>query len=152
MKQLAIALLFILAVACSSEQTSTNTQETESTLVADFISDISSLEEIEKGNPIVMFQEQAEGQADKTMSLSKDNISEVLETAKSYSSLVIVVEDHTIVKIDDVEDCKASGSWGACMPMAKGYIKKKDLVSQKDYINNIIGRPDAQKRVVYFFE
>jgi len=152
MKQLSIALIFILAVACSSEQTTSETTETKTTIVVNFIDDISSLENIEKGNPIVLFQEQAKDKADKVIKFSKDNISDVLETASNFSSLVIVVGDHTIVKITDIKDCKQSGSWGACMPMAKGFIKKKDLVSQEDYINNIIGRPDSQERVAYFFE
>ena len=48
-------------------------------------------------------------------------------------------------------DCIQSGSWGACMPYAKGYIKKGSLIEKEDYINNIIGIPDSQLRKVYLF-
>lgn len=153
MKQLSIVLLFFLAVACSnSETTKTDEKTTESTIVTDFIDNISSLEAIEKGNPIVLFQKQANDKANKIIKFSKDNIQDLLETAKAYKSLIITTGDHTIVKITDLNDCKQSGSWSACMPMAKGYIKKKALVYQEDYINNIIGIPDNQERVAYLFE
>jgi len=37
------------------------------------------------------------------------------------------------------------------MPHAEGYIKKGGLTYKKDYINNIIGLPDAQERTMYLF-
>ena len=84
--------------------------------------------------------------------MDKNNIETVLTEAKTYKNCVIITGNHTIVKILDFDDCKQSSSWGYCMPTAEGYIKKGELVSQEDYINNIIGRPDAQKRTVYLFE
>ena len=124
----------------------------KSALVSGFLNNTSSLENVEgKKNPIVKFQELAANEANEVMSISKDNIEDVLSKAKQYKHCVVTVKDHTIVKITDVNDCKQSGSWAACMPYAKGYIKKGDLVSQEDYINNIIGLPNSQERTAYFF-
>jgi hypothetical protein len=38
------------------------------------------------------------------------------------------------------------------MPRAAGYVKKGDLVYMNDYVNNVIGAPDAQKRMLYLFK
>lgn len=154
MKNIALFLLLFIAIsACNNESTeSTDLGEKGNTsIVADFLDDISSLESIENVNPIVLFQESAENNAAEVISFSKDNIEDVLSKAKKYKHCVITIEDHTIIKITDIEDCTQSGSWGACMPFAKGYIKKGELVSQNDYINNIIGMPDSQERIMYLF-
>ena len=37
------------------------------------------------------------------------------------------------------------------MPFVEGYIKKGKLNYKKDYMNNVIGTPDGQQRVAYFF-
>ena len=128
------------------------TRTNKSALVSGFLNNISSLEDVEgKKNPIVMFQELAANEANEVISISKDNIEDVLSKAKRYKNCVLTVKDHTIVKITDVNDCKQSGSWAACMPYATGYIKKGDLIFQEDYINNIIGLPNSQERIAYFF-
>lgn len=139
-------LISILFVACGSDSQSGDQNQ----IVHDFLDDIHALENVEK--PIESFIAAAEASADKVMSLDKENVADVFEQAKKYDHCVIVTGNHTIVLVDDFENCKSSGSWGACMPFAEGFIKKGDLVRQKDYINNIIGRPDTQKRTVYFFE
>ena len=64
---------------------------------------------------------------------------------------IIIVENHTIVKFSDIKKCNYSGSWGMCMPYGEGYIQNGGLKSTNDFINNIIGKPDAQKRVMYIF-
>jgi hypothetical protein len=122
---------------------------TSSSIVFDFLKDINSLSKVK--NPIKTFIIQAEKTADKTVVFSKENIQEVLNEATNYSGFVIVVEDHTIIKIDDVKNCKPSGSWRTCMPFAKGFIKKGNLQYLEDYCNFIIGTPNNQKRVAYFF-
>ena len=150
-------LLFFAAIAtlvsCTSVNEGGNNEgsNTESKIVENFLSDIESLEDIEGKNPIALFTAEAGGKADKVMNLDKDNVKDVLATAKTYKNTVIVIGDHTIVKLGDIDNCKQSGSWGACMPFAMGYIKKGDLEHQKDYINNIIGLPDSQERTDYFF-
>lgn len=150
MKKTILAIATI-ATLFSCSQSPSNSDTTKQAVVSDFLSDISSLEEQEK--PIKTFVSVAQETADKVVDLDKTNIKDVLETAHGYQHLVIVTGNHTIVNIehDELNNCKQSGSWGACMPYAEGYIKKGDLVFQEGYINNIIGTPDDQERVAYFF-
>ena len=122
-----------------------------SSIVINFLNDVRSLEDDDSINPITSFQEAADHLAAKVMSVNKDNIEAFLEEAKKYKQCVITTADHTIVKIDDPGNCKPSGSWGACMPYAKGYIKKGELDFQEDYMNYIIGLPDEQERTAYLF-
>jgi len=153
MKYFILSLLTVLIMSCGSE-TGNNSglkSNPESKLVFDFLENVSTLESVESKNPIVDFQESAEKSAKKVVSISKDNIQEVLETAKEYKFCVIVTGNHTIIKILDLNDCKQSGSWGTCMPLAEGYIKNGDLDHKKNYINNIIGLPDDQIRKAYLF-
>lgn len=89
--------------------------------------------------------------AAKTVLVTKDNITTTLTEAKQYKYGILIVGNHTIVKITDFGKCNTSGSWGACMPYGKGYVKKGTLQEQNDYINNIIGRPDDQVRTLYLF-
>ena len=63
----------------------------------------------------------------------------------------IISGNHTIITVIDYDNCKQSASWGACMPFTEGYIKKGKLEHQEDYMNNIVGLPDSQKRTAYLF-
>ena len=119
--------------------------------VTEFLRDISSLEKDTNVNPINAFKNLANDLVDKKIVLTKDNINEVLNDCKNFSSCIVVVENHTIVKINTLEDCQQSGSWKACMPICSGYIKKGELNYKEDYMNNIIGIPDGQERIAYFF-
>lgn len=152
MKKIILSLIIISLFACGSDENSTKENDSNNTVVADFLKQVESFEAIEEKVPVTYFEELANEAADDIMSFSKDNINDVLEAAKNYSKCVIVVENHTIVRVDDVDDCKQSGSWGACMPMAKGYIKRGELEYQEDFINNIIGTPDSQKRTAFLFK
>lgn len=177
MKKLLTLALFIIMIACKSDNKSDQTSkenttpdattevktetkkeiitktssDTKSELILAFLKDIKALESINNGNPITLFQKEAEVNADKILPLTKENIKDVLATAKDFKNCVITTEDHTIVKITDINNCKPSGSWAACIPFAKGYIKKGKLKQQEDYINNIIGLPDTQIRKAYLF-
>jgi len=131
------------------DKTSSITENNTSVVIA-FLKNVNSLKQIKK--PIKTFLIQAEKTAEKSLSFSKENIQEILNEAVNYNGFVIVVENHTIIKIDDVKNCKTSGSWGTCMPFAKGFIKKGELQYQEDYCNFIIGTPNAQKRTAYFFK
>jgi hypothetical protein len=106
---------------------------------------ISSLVTIQSINNI------AKQKAAKTISITGTNIRDVLTEAKQYKYCIIIVEAHTIVKVTDFENCSQSSSWGICMPYGEGYIRKGSFVSSKDYINNIIGKPDEQARTMYLF-
>ena len=148
-----IAITFTLLIfSCSSDVEKKPTEITNSIVIADFLTDISSLEKMNSKTPIADFEALATKMADKVLEIDKDNLAAVLTEAKGYSNCVIITGNHTIVKIVSFDDCKPSSSWGACMPFAEGYIKKGELVAQEDYINNIIGRPDKQTRTVYLFE
>ena len=79
------------------------------------------------------------------------NIKEVLIKSRDYANCVITTGNHTIVKIESMDNCQQSGSWKACMPYVKGYVKKGKLNYKADYMNNVIGIPDGQQRIAYFF-
>lgn len=149
MKYVSILSLLVLIFSCSAEK---KENTTESILVVNFLTDVTSLDSIQDANPIEIFSEEAKNVADLTMTLSKDSITNVLAEMKKFKHSVVITGNHTIVKITDPEDCTQSGSWGACMPMAEGYIKKGALNYKKDYINNIIGTPDDQERMVFLFD
>ena len=144
--------LFVLAIvwSCSSPlETELGNESPE--LIQNFLIQTKSLEDADLKKPIQAFTKAADSSFAEKMVDTKTNMKEVLKRAEAYAYCVLVTEDHTLVKFSDTKDCKSSGSWGVCMPMGEGYIKKGDLEFQKDYINNIIGLPDDQKRMAYFF-
>lgn len=166
MTRITIVLICILFLGCkedpkplkldnnSKTKTTNNTvnttkKSTNNTSIA-FLENIKNLEKDTATNPVDNFKKEATPVAKKVINITKTNIKDALATAKNYKHAVITVEDHTIVKLD-LEDCKPSGSWGACMPKAEGYIKKGTLQYQNDYANNIIGLPDGQTRLLFLF-
>lgn len=142
----------ILIIGCNSK-TDVNPEEdqVQENTVTKFLIDVKSLESDTNANPIVAFKDLAEEIAKDKIILSKKNIKKVLIKSKEYSSCVIVTGNHTIVKILSFDNCQQSGSWEACMPTVEGYIKKGKLNYKKDFMNNVIGKPDKQERVAYFF-
>ena len=152
MKKLILPLAVLFLFSCGSDESSESIAPDPNEVVANFLKQVESFEAIEETAPVTYFEELASEAADDIMDLTKDNINDVMETASGYSKSIIIVGDHTIVRVDNVADCKQSGSWGACMPMAIGYIKRGELEYQEDYINNIIGRPDDQVRTVFMFK
>jgi len=162
MKHLAYVLILVLALSCKNNQkekvdtkvesTTQNTEkDAETTTNLPFLIDIKSLEKDTSANPIETFKTKATNLATEVIKLNKDNIKDALTKAKDFKNVVITVDNHTIVKLD-VNDCKPSGAWSACMPKAKGYIKKGDLAYQNDYANHIIGLPDDQERLMFLFD
>lgn len=147
-----IYLALVVMIGCSSEkEQNEETEQTRQSIVADFIRDISFLESVEANSEIAAFEQEATAVAERMIPINKENIATVLVAAKHYKAMVITVEDHTIVKVLDLSDCQPSGSWGTCMPLGEGYVKKGELVKCKDYINNIIGSYDSQQRTAYLF-
>ncbi len=148
-----IAILFFASVVIIGCDSKTKLKEdgNENNVVSNFLSDVKSLEIDTNTNSIVAFKELAEEIADNKMVVSKKNIKKVLIKSKDYSNCVLVTGNHTIVKIISFDNCQKSGSWKACMPFVEGYIKKGKLNYKKDYMNNVIGTPDGQQRVAYFF-
>ena len=143
----------ILIIGCNSK-TDVNPEEdqVQDNTVSKFLIDVKSLESDTNTNPIVAFKDLAEEIAEDKMVVSKKNIKKVLIKSKEYSNCVIVTGNHTIVKILSFDNCQQSGSWKACMPTVEGYIKKGKLNYKKDFMNNVIGKPDKQERVAYFFK
>ena len=117
-----------------------------------FLNDSKSLPHTEGANPIEEFKKAADATATRSRSFNKRNAQSLLDDAKTFSHCAIIVENHTVIKINDYYDCKQSNTWDACMPIGEGYIKKGELEFQKDYISNIIGMPDKQKRTIYYFQ
>lgn len=152
---IATVIASLLLFSCSSNET-TSTSETEEPISVNLIHkvllDFSKIKDLDKKAPISSLKVLAEQASEKKRNLFKNNINEILEESKNYKHCIIITENHTAIMFDNIDNCKPSGSWGACMPFAEGYIKKKkDLIPQSDYINNIIGIPDQQSRTAYFF-
>jgi hypothetical protein len=155
MKKLTSILIFALALsvfACNSGSTKTTNKEADALHISEFVNDFSSLENIEDTNPIALFKELAEQDAAEVIQLKKGNIEDILAKAKEYKHCFISLGDYTLVKVLDLDDCKQSGSWAACMPLVEGYVKKGELLYKKDYLNNIIGTPDSKERQVFLFD
>ena len=150
-----IYLLFftsILIIGCNSKtDLNPDGEEKQDNIVSRFLSDVNSLESDTNTNAIVAFKELAEEIAEDKIILTKKNIKKVLIKSKEFSNCVILTGNHTIVKILSFDNCQQSGSWKACMPTVEGYIKKGKLNYKKDFMNNVIGIPDKQERVAYFF-
>tara|TARA_Y100000768_G_C23974545_1_gene682379 strand:- start:79 stop:2307 length:2229 start_codon:yes stop_codon:yes gene_type:complete len=145
-----LLFIFSLVVLLSCENSTANNKEKPNT-VSLFLIDVQSILSDTNKNPIVAFAEIAKDISVKEISLNKNNISNALEEAKEYSNGVIVVENHTIVKLISFDDCQQSGSWGVCMPKGEGFIKKGSLNYKSDYINNIIGTPSSKKVTLFLF-
>ena len=126
-----------------------NAQENKAETLKQFVKDIPTLSS-EKITTIGTLVNASTKKASKTITLTKDNITEALKDAKG-KTCIIVVGNHTIVKFSDLKKCSQSSSWGACMPYGEGYISNGGLKGINDYIYNIIGKPDAQKRVMFVF-
>jgi hypothetical protein len=133
-----------------AKQAVNNRSDANTALISDFLQNVNSLTDVK--DPIGSFVAEADKLALDKAIITVDNIKDVLAKAKQYSNMVIVVGKHTVIKITDLDKCITSGSWKTCMPFAKGFIKRSSkLVYKEDYSNNIIGIPDTQSRIAYFF-
>ena len=142
----------LIIIGCNSKTyPETELFTNKKNIVSEFLRDINSLKSDTNINPIAAFKEMAKDLATEIIVVSKDNIESILIKSRDYSNCVVVTANHTIVKIKSVDDCQQSGSWKVCMPYVEGYIKKGKLDYKKDYMNNVIGTPDRQERVAYFF-
>jgi len=147
MKTTKLLILLIFITSCSK----TSKQENHNTIEIEILKDIKTFKNKDVKTSIISFKKFADLEADKSITLSKKNITSSLTKAKKYKYCIITVDVHTIVKILDFKNCQQSGSWGTCMPMAEGYIKKGVLTYKKSFINNIIGLPNNQGITMYLF-
>ncbi len=147
MKTITTLLLLTLCIGFTSAQ------ESKDETIKSFLSDIITLKagDLSAYSPITSFNKIALEKAAKTIVITKENINSSINEAKNYKACVITVDAHTIVKITDFNKTIMSGSWGCRMPYGTGYIQKGSLDLKEDYINNIIGTPGSQRRIMYLF-
>ena len=107
---------------------------------------------LNEDRPISKLNLLAAQQADTMVFLTKENITNVMREAKKYQSCIISVERHTIILVTSWSNCSQSGSWNFCMPYGTGYIQRAELEKKEDYIKNIIGTPDSQRRTLFLFK
>ncbi len=138
------AVAMLLLTNCSSGEKKQDTR---------FNGDILNMEDslMDSRQPIKTIASLAKRDAEKIINLHPANIAQALEEAKSYAEAIIIVGNHTVVKITDFNDCKKSSSWKTNMPYGKGYVQNKGLNKCSDYLNQLIGQPDKQTRVLYLF-
>ena len=143
--------LIILLLACSLFS---HAQNTRISILTQFLSDIIIIDgtKLDKQQPIISINAIAQTKASKTIDINRESINSALNEAKNYKYCLISVEGHTLVKVIDFNDSSPSGAWHSAMPLCKGYIQKSSVLHEKkDYLKNLIGRPDSQKRTMYLF-
>ncbi len=91
-------------------------------------------------------------QADTVFFLTKGNVNNVMKQAKEYKHCIIAVGTHTVVLVNSWSKVSKSGSWNYYLPYGIGYIQRGELINKEDYIKNIIGTPDSQRRTVFLFD
>ena len=151
MKNFILALGLLVLMGCDDSTNRDQKSSSNELLVTNFLKDTSTLERANFDQPLEEFITYASEMAQEAVVLDVNSMSGFIEKGSSFKYAVIVVENHTIVKIEDFTNCKTSSSWATCMTFGEGYVKKGNLVFQKEYINNIIGRPDRQKRMGFLF-
>ncbi|MBN2165966.1 MAG: hypothetical protein JW717_06800 [Marinilabiliaceae bacterium] len=127
--------------------------QTNSEKITDLLNQVINFDNsnLNSERPIANVNLLAAQQADTMLIITKENAKSVLDEAKKYQFCIISVERHTIVIVESWNNCIQSGSWGYCMPYGTGYIQKGVMEKKTDYINNIIGIPDSQRRTVFLF-
>lgn len=149
MKKSVLIVLVILGMASCTSEKKKEANPALASVATNFVHSPESL--LDVNDPINSFIAGAESVAIESFSFEKDNVKLMLAKMEEFESAVIVVKDHTVVLLAKGEDCQHSKSWDVCMPYARGFIKKGELVYQEDFINNLIGKPDATERTIYFF-
>jgi hypothetical protein len=154
MRYALLALLSLALFSCSEEScevAEVQTQEEKTAIYDAFLTDLDALKDFE-GNPVPEFKEYAEKNADAYTELHKSNAEKAFADGKNYKHVFIVYGDHTVVRIVDFDNCTMSGSWGVCMPLGAGYIRKGgDLNYKNAHVNNIISKPDQGEQIIYYF-
>ncbi|MCZ4693390.1 hypothetical protein DWB61_01625 [Ancylomarina euxinus] len=143
--------LIILIMACTL---SSQAQNAKITVLKQFLSDLINFDSIafNEEQPIISISQMAHDNAAEIIKITRENIKLALIEAKSFKHCLIICEHHTLIRIVDNEDCNLSNLWGTCMPLSRAYIQRKGALSEKkDYLKNLIGRPDSKKRTMYLF-
>ncbi|NVK28005.1 MAG: hypothetical protein HWE14_08175 [Flavobacteriia bacterium] len=164
MKKVILALASLAIFACSNEGsnsggnqdqnqgTENQNESVEISLLQAFAENPSVLKTME-GNAIETLIEDAKENADQVLTFYVANADKALDVAKGYKYAVVVTSNHTAVRIASYDDCQQSGSWGICMPLVEGFIRKGgELKEEADYMNMVVGMPDDQNRKIYLLE
>lgn len=147
MKKFIIILFILSGLSCQA-------QNTKIAVLKQFLTDIIQLDEskLNEQQPIISINEIAKSKAEKTIEINSENIGKALLEAKSYKHCLISVNKHTLIRVISFTDNSPSGAWRTVMPLCKGYIQKSGILyEKKDYLKNLIGRPDSQIRMMYLF-
>ncbi len=143
-----IIILFVLS------SLSSQAQNTKIIVLKQFLTDIIKLDgnKLNKQQPIISINEIAKSKAEKAIEINSESIGKALLEAENYKHCLISVDGHTLVRVISFKDSSPSGAWRAAMPLCKGYIQKAGVLHEKkDYLKNLIGRPDSQIRTMYLF-
>jgi len=143
-------LIILLVVSGLSSQA----QNTKIIVLKQFLSDIINVDAKQLNNqqPIISINEIAKAKAEKVITINRETIGSALLEAKNYKYCLISVDAHTLVRVISFKDISPSGAWRAAMPLCKGYIQRSGVLHEKkDYLKNLIGRPDSQVRTMYLF-
>ncbi|MFA9391613.1 MAG: hypothetical protein ACERKD_17520 [Prolixibacteraceae bacterium] len=146
MKKIIQLLIILLFIASSSSA------QSKSSELKLFFENIMVLQEdqVNGVQPLVQLASILDDAAAKKIILTKENVQEALQEASKYKHTVLLVGNHSLVKIIDLNDCIPSGAWATCMPKGNALIQKGGVFIQRtDYINQLIGVPDGQVRTVY---
>jgi len=145
--------MFYLFLAVSCFVSTALAQEAKDELIRDLTKDFVNYDQDRLSSylPIDSFNEIAGKQAKKTITLTKENMAEALTEAKEYAHCVITVGSHTLVVVSSFDKMIDSGAWATKVPYGVGYISKGSMQKREDYINNIIGIPDEQTRMMFLF-
>ncbi|GAF05420.1 hypothetical protein [Saccharicrinis fermentans] len=129
-------------------------QKSKSEIIKEFSSGVIDYGELtlNEYSPISSFNKIAYDQADKSITLTKENMASALSEAVAYKACFISVGTYTLVKVTDFNKKVMSGSWGCKLPFGEGYIQKGTLLHKEDYLNNIIGVPSSQRRMMFLFK
>jgi len=143
--------IIVLLMACTL---SSQAQNTKITVLKQFLSDVINFngKTFDEQQPIISIGQMAQANASEVIEITKENLKQALVEANSFKHCLIIVDHHTVIRVVDYKDCSPSGCWHACMPLSKAYVQKTGVLHEKkDYLKNLIGRPDSQKRTMYLF-
>jgi len=147
MKKFIIILLIVSGL-------SSQAQNTKIIVLKQFLSDIIKVDamKLNKQQPIISINQIAQEKAEKAITINRESIGSALLEAKNYKYCLISVDSHTLLRVISFKDNSPSGAWRTAMPLCKGYIQRSGVLHEKkDYLKNLIGRPDSQIRTMYLF-
>lgn len=150
MRGLMVIWVMILLIGCKND---TRKIDNNKQLVKNFLAQPNSIRITTHQNPIAEFNAISRKMAHDYAIMQKSTTDSLLKMSALYRHTVIVIEDHTILKLIEPDSCMPSNAWKACMPKGIGFKRTENkLVPQKGFLQYIIGNPDSKRRIIYFFK